>query len=102
MNHFASAEYADLFKVLAELDTPEQIQAFLEDVCTINEIRDMAMRLRTAVRLSEGDAYQRIASEVGTSTATISRVNRCLNYGCDGYRHAIEILKGEAPARACE
>lgn len=95
MNHFTSSEYTDLFRVLAELDTPEQVQAFLEDVCTIKEIQDMAQRLRTAVRLSDGSSYQQIAAEIGISTATISRVSRCLNYGADGYRKAIGLLKKE-------
>lgn len=95
MNHFTSSEYVDLFRLLALLDSPELVQSFLEDVCTIKEIQDMAQRLRTAVRLWDGCSYQQIAEETGTSTATISRVSRCLNYGTGGYRKAIELLKKE-------
>ena len=102
MNHFTSSEYTDLFRVLAKLDTPEQIQSFLEDICTIKEIQDMAQRLLTAVRLSEGCSYQQIASEIGISTATISRVSRCLNYGSNGYQKAIELMKKEDEANASE
>lgn len=82
-----------LFETIALISTPEECAAFFEDVCTIKEILDMAQRLETARLLESGMSYQKIAEKSGVSTATISRVNRCLNYGSGGYRMAIEKLK---------
>lgn len=85
-----------LFKVLSQIDNPKDICAFLEDLCTIKEIQDMAQRLDTAILLDEGMNYQKIAEKVGTSTATISRVSRCLSYGAGGYRKVLDKLKEES------
>lgn len=82
-----------LFKVIAGLNTVEECYAFFEDLCTIKEIQDMAQRMETAIMLSSGENYQNISTKVGVSSATISRVNRCLNYGSGGYRAAIEKIK---------
>ena len=82
-----------LFKVIAGLKTEEECYAFFEDICTIKEIQDMVQRFDTAVLLDEGRSYNEIADEVGISTATISRVNRCLAYGAGGYRAAIDRMK---------
>lgn len=84
-----------LFNVIAAISSPEECSAFFEDICTIKEIKDMAQRLDTAILLDEGGSYQKIAEEVGVSTATISRVNRCLNYGAGGYRMAINKMNGD-------
>ena len=84
-----------LFKAISLLDTPEECGSFLEDICTINEIVDMAQRLDTALLLDKGENYQAIAQEIGISTATISRVSRCINYGSGGYKTVIEKLKSE-------
>lgn len=81
-----------LCRVLAELKSAEECKAFLEDLCTIRELQDMAQRLETAILLDEGCSYLKIAEQVGISTATISRVNRALVYGADGYRLAIDRL----------
>ena len=82
-----------LFAVIAQLKTAEECAAFFDDLCTIKEIRDMSQRLDTAVLLDEGCSYQKIADTVGISTATISRVNRCLSYGAGGYRAVIDRMK---------
>ncbi len=82
-----------LFAVITRLQTVEECYALFEDLCTIKEIRDMAQRLDTAILLDEGRKYNEIAEEVGVSTATISRVNRCLEFGAGGYRTAIAQLK---------
>lgn len=82
-----------LFEVILNLQTKEDCYRFFEDVCTIKEIQDMAQRFDVALLLDEGVNYQQIAKEVGVSTATISRVSRCLNYGSGGYRDAIEKRK---------
>lgn len=82
-----------LFDVITNIDTTDECRAFFEDLCTIKEIQDMAQRLDTALLLDEGFSYQKISDKVGVSTATISRVNRALTYGSDGYRQAIDKMK---------
>lgn len=82
-----------LFEVILGLKTTEECYAFFEDICTIKELQDMAQRMDVAVLLDEGMNYQKISQEVNVSTATISRVSKCLNYGSGGYRAAIEKLK---------
>ena len=96
MTDYHSKPIDDLFKVISEIGTVEECYAFFEDLCTIKEIQDMAQRLETAILLSKGENYQNISAKVGVSSATISRVNRCLNYGSGGYKAAIEeiIAKG--------
>ena len=85
-----------LFEAIANLQNKEDCYRFFEDVCTIKEIQDMAQRFDVALLLDEGINYQQIAKEVGVSTATISRVSRCLNYGSGGYSEAIEKRKAAA------
>ena len=94
MQNFQNKSIDRLFETISALNTPEDCRAFFEDLCTIKEIQDMAQRLDTAVLLSKGYSYQQIAGQVKISTATICRVNRALNYGCDGYKKAIEIIEG--------
>ncbi len=81
-----------LFRAIMDLRNVDECYAFFEDICTIKELRDMSQRLDTAIMLSEGQSYQKISAAAGVSTATISRVNRCLEYGSGGYRTAIERL----------
>ena len=81
-----------LFRTILALNSVEECYAFFEDVCTIKEIQDMAQRLDAAFLLDEGMNYQTISQEVGISTATISRVSKCLKYG-SGYRAAIDKTK---------
>ena len=82
-----------LFQSVLNLQSIDECYAYFEDLCTVKELQDMAQRLETAVLLSEGASYQEITQRVGISTATIGRVSKCLNYGKDGYRTAIEKLK---------
>ena len=84
-----------LFAAILQLQNVEECHKFFEDVCTIKEVQDMAQRLDAAVLLDEGVGYQAISEQVGISTATISRVSRCLNYGAGGYRMTIDRLKEE-------
>ena len=84
-----------LMEVIASLKTGEECYAFFEDVCTIKEMQDMSLRLETAIMLKEGQSYQKISACIGASATTISRVNKCLNYGSGGYKMAIERLKGK-------
>ena len=84
-----------LFAAILQLQNVEECHKFFEDICTIKEVKDMAQRLDAAILLDEGAGYQQISEQVGISTATISRVSRCLNYGAGGYRMTIDRLKEE-------
>ena len=74
-----------LFQAILTLETPEECYAFFEDVCTVNELLSLSQRYAVAKMLREKKTYLDIAEKTGASTATISRVNRSLNYGNDGY-----------------
>ena len=78
-------EVEKLLKGILCLNTVEECYSFFEDLCTINELLSMAQRYEVAKMLREGETYLNIAKATGASTATISRVNRSLNYGADGY-----------------
>ena len=82
-----------LFQAITSFENVEECGAFFEDLCTIKELQDMAQRFDAAILLSKDYSFQRISETVGMSTATISRVNRCLNYGSGGYKLAIERLE---------
>jgi len=74
-----------LMKAILSLETMDECYSFFEDLCTVMEIKTMAQRIAVAKMLSEKRVYGDIVKETGASTATISRVNRSLNYGCEGY-----------------
>ena len=93
MSNFHNESTEKLFSAIAKLKTARECSDFFEDLCTIKEIQDMAQRLETAKLLSDGENYQSISAKVGVSSATISRVNRCLNYGTGGYRAVVGKLK---------
>ncbi len=88
-------EERKLFEALAAVDKPEDMKKVLEDLCTINEIRSMAQRLTVAEQLWRKRNYQEVAEDTGASSATISRVNRCLRYGAGGYRLVLEKEDGD-------
>lgn len=91
------SESADrLFRAILSLESVEECYDFFEDICTITEIKDMCQRLDTAFLIDEGISYQKISERIGVSTATISRVSRCLNYGAGGYRAVIDRMKEES------
>ena len=79
-----------LMQTISSMDSPEECLALFEDLCTIKELRDMAGRLETAFLLSEGRNYLEITAQTGISSATISRVKRCLEYGAGGYTQAVK------------
>ncbi len=89
MADFYSASIDRLLRVIVNLESVEEAYDFFSDVCTIKEVQDMAQRLDAAFLLAAGENYQTISKQVGISTATISRVSRCLNYGSGGYAAAI-------------
>lgn len=81
-----------LMKALLTLHTTEEASRFLEDVLTVQELKSITQRLEVAVMLRQKVTYQDIAHQTGASTATISRVNRSLQYGADGYRLVLDRL----------
>lgn len=93
MQNIKNASIDKLFKAFLCLETLDECYKFFEDLCTVKELKDMAQRLETAILLSEGNSYLQIAEKVGTSAATVSRVNRCLEYGSGGYKDVISKLK---------
>ena len=92
MNKLHCESVDRLFQTILNLQTIEECYAYFEDICTIKEILDMSQRLDTAILLSQGLSYQKIAEQAAVSSATIGRVSKCLNYGSGGYRNAIEKL----------
>lgn len=96
MNSKIRDELTDnLFEAILLLDNIDECYNFFEDVCTIAEMKAMAQRLEVAKMLKQGKTYTEICEKTGASTATISRVNRCLNYGADGYSLILDRLDKE-------
>ncbi len=89
---FKREDIDELFKAILLLENEEDCYRFFEDICTINEIHSIAQRLQVARLLSENKTYSEIEGITKASTATISRINKCLVYGSDGYRRIIEKL----------
>ncbi len=86
MNPKIRTEAVDhLFDAILTLQSKEECYNFFEDLCTVNELLSLSQRYDVASMLKERKTYMEIAEKTGASTATISRVNRSLNYGCDGY-----------------
>ena len=82
-----------LFDAILSLETREECYDFFEDLCTVKEISDMAQRLEATKLLLDGSTYEQIVKTVEISTATISRINRCIQYGTGGYRQTIEKVR---------
>ena len=82
-----------LFEAVLSLENKDECFDFFEDVCTINELLSLAQRFEVAKMLREHKTYLEIAEKTGASTATISRVNRSLNYGSDGYDMVFKRMK---------
>ena len=83
-----------LFDAILKLEDREQCYRFFEDLCSISELQAMAQRLEVAYMLAENITYADIAQQTGASTATISRINRCLKYGAGGYSLVVDIKDG--------
>ena len=84
-----------LMKAILTLQNTEDAYRFFEDLCTIPEIKSISQRLEVAYLLDKKETYQKSADETGASSATISRVNRSLTYGADGYRRVLEAMGEE-------
>lgn len=85
MENFDIAKFDEFFNGILKLKSVEECRMFFEDVCTIKELEDLSQRLEVAKLLLAKNNYQEISKLTGASTATISRVNKCLNYGKGGY-----------------
>lgn len=85
----------ELFQVILQLENIEECRCFFEDLCTISELQALAQRWSVANLLDQEAKYQQISAQTGASTATISRVNRCLIYGADGYRLMLDRMKDD-------
>ncbi len=81
-----------LFQCILSLKDIDECYRFFEDLCTVNEVKSLAQRLEVARMLSEKSTYQRIEEATGASTATISRVKRCLEYGEGGYKEILQRI----------
>ena len=95
MDKLHTPQVDELFEAILSLRSTDECYRFFEDVCTVKEILDIAQRLKTAKMLSKGANYQEINKETGCSTATISRVRRCLEYGAGGYRTVLARVSEE-------
>lgn len=82
-----------LFEAILLLEDKEECFRFFEDVCTVNELLSLSQRFEVAKMLTQNKTYLEIAEKTGASTATISRVNRSLNYGNDGYQMVFNRMK---------
>jgi len=96
MNSKLKDEMTDkLFEAILLLENIEECYNFFEDICTVAEIKALAQRLEVASMLRNGNTYTEISEATGASTATISRVNRALNYGADGYKMILDRLENK-------
>ena len=82
-----------LFEAILTLQTKEECYSFFEDLCTVNELLSLSQRFEVATMLRQKKTYLEIADKTGASTATISRVNRSLTYGNDGYELVFDRMK---------
>lgn len=82
-----------LFQAILKLETVEECYDFFDDLCTVQELKALSQRLQVAKMLADHTVYSDIVAKTGASTATISRVNRSLNYGNDGYKIVFERLE---------
>jgi len=96
MKRALKKEHSDaLYRAVLSLETVEECKKFFEDLCTVSELRAMEQRLEVALLLSEGMIYNDILERTGASSATISRVNRSLQYGANGYQAVLPRIRGQ-------
>ena len=94
MNSKIKNKYIDsLFEAILKIDNLNECYMFFEDICTVSELKAISQRLEVAKMLKKGCRYSEIVKKAGASTATISRVNRCLNYGADGYNIILDRME---------
>lgn len=88
-------EVEGFFEAVLQLKSVDECKKFFGDICTIKELESIGQRLEVAKMLKKGDTYTAIVAKTGASTATISRVNRCLNYGDGGYNIILKRLESK-------
>ena len=94
MSKFLDKEASDtLYRAILTLKDEDECRRFLQDLCTVSELKAMEQRMEVAMLLDDGLIYSEILERTGASSATISRVNRCLHYGANGYRTILPRLK---------
>ena len=91
-----SPEMEELFAGILSLQTVEECERFFTDICTIKELQALTQRLQVAKQLYEGRNYNEVYRDTGVSSATICRVNKCLNYGDGGYKTVLDRLGGNS------
>ena len=89
--------HAQLFRAILELKRVDECYEFFEDICTIQEMKAISARLEVARMLKAGDIYEDIVQKTGASTATISRIKRCLVYGSGGYEKILSRMAEKEP-----
>ena len=94
-SRFKRDDIDKLFQAILSLEDEEECYRFFEDICTINEIHAIAQRWEVAKLLNDKKTYSEIEELTGASTATISRINKCLVYGADGYKRVLLKLEGK-------
>ncbi len=98
MSKFFEKKSTDaLYRAIVSIQNVEECRSFLEDLCTVGELKAMAQRMDVAMLLDEGLIYSEILERTGASSATISRVNRCLHYGAGGYKAIVPRLREQEP-----
>ena len=96
MSKFLDKQSSDaLYRAIVSIQDEEECRKFLEDLCTVSELNAMAQRIDVAILLDKGLIYSEILDKTGASSATISRVNRCLHYGAGGYQAVVPRLREE-------
>lgn len=90
MSNWYTGEVREFFQAILTLENADECRSFFEDICTIKEIIEISQRLQVAKLLRNGESYSSINKATGVSSATISRVSRCLDYGSGGYDMVIE------------
>jgi TrpR-related protein YerC/YecD len=86
------ARNLDMYRAILTLETVDECMRFFDDLCSVTELQAMEQRYQVAVLLNQGNIYSDILQKTGASSATVSRVNRSLQYGADGYEIAFERL----------
>ena len=96
MSKFLDKQSSDaLYRAIVSIQNEEECRKFLEDLCTVSELKAMQQRMDVAMLLDRGLIYSEILEKTGASSATISRVNRCLHYGAGGYQMVVARLRDE-------
>ena len=100
--HIRKPRNVDMYKAILTLKDTDELMKFFDDLCTVTELQAMEQRYQVAVLLDKGLIYNDILEQTGASSATISRVNRSLQYGADGYGIAFARLKEQAESEGAD